>query len=63
MNSLAEARKRREVKRIELEAMNLKFSPEITFENMSMDEMDDLAALNIGETTYTFDFGDVTRTA
>lgn len=63
MNMIAEARKRREAKRIELEALNFTFSPVISFENLSMDEMNDLSDLQIGETTYIIDCGDVTRTA
>ena len=66
MTLLKIARQQREIKRAELEKLGYTFSPIIEFGNLSVDELDDLSALNVGESTFIIigDIGcDITRTA
>lgn len=61
MNPIAEIRKRQAERRAELEKLNYTFSPVVSFEDLSAGEMRDLAELEVGESTYIGDYGDVTR--
>ena len=66
MNPIAEMRKRNEIKKAELEALNFTFEPAISLDGLSYGEMEDLAALQIGESTFAGAAGeecDVTRVA
>jgi hypothetical protein len=66
MNPLTEIKNRQAQKRAELEALNFTFSPAISFDGISIGEMEDLAALQIGESTFAGASGeecDVTRIA
>jgi hypothetical protein len=62
-NPIAEMRKRRDQKQIELTNLGYTFSPSISFDDLSVGEMTDLAELQIGQSTYVGEIGDVTRTA
>lgn len=66
MNPLTEMKKKNEIKRAELVALNFTFSPAISLDGLSFGEMEDLAALEIGESTFAGAAGeecDVTRIA
>ena len=58
---LQESREWREQKQIELENSGFVFDPPVNAGELSVGEMDDLLALSVGESTFTFT--DVTRIA
>lgn len=61
IDRMKEIRNQRAEKAAELK--NFAFSATINFENLSINELDDLLALNVGESTYIFNQGDVTKIA
>jgi hypothetical protein len=63
MNMMEETKKRQAEKRAELISTGYVFEPVINdkINEMSIDELDDLMALQIGDETYIIDIGDVRR--
>ena len=63
LNPIAEMRKLHAQKLEALTILGYTFQPSISLESLSGGEMDDLAVLEIGQSTYIGEIGDVTRTA
>jgi hypothetical protein len=51
-NILRDARIRREQKRSEVESLGFVFSPSVDLSELSMDELNDLSDLAVGESTF-----------
>ena len=57
------AKEMRDQKQAELEALGFTFDKTFSLNDLSRDELTDLSELQIGETTYIFESGDVARIA